>query len=69
LYCSLLSAKKNGKKYNNRYLFLQKEYGLKLPEWTEKYYPEQMQNLTDFSFVLNVYNDELKKLKGGEIYF
>lgn len=43
----------------------EKEFGLTLPEWTEKYYPEQLQNLTDFSYILGVYNDELKRIKGG----
>ncbi|XP_065086234.1 venom acid phosphatase Acph-1 [Ochlerotatus camptorhynchus] len=41
------------------------EFGLQLPEWTKDYYPEKMLPLTTLSYVLNVYNDELKKLKGG----
>lgn len=40
-------------------------YGLQLPEWSKKYYPEKLQNLTDESYILNVYTDELKLLKGG----
>lgn len=43
----------------------QKEYGLKLPEWTENYYPEKLVHLTDKSYVYAAYNDELKRLKGG----
>ncbi|XP_039448381.1 prostatic acid phosphatase [Culex pipiens pallens] len=41
------------------------EFGLTLPEWTRDYYPEKLLPLTKLSYVLNVYNDELKKLKGG----
>jgi prostatic aicd phosphatase len=44
---------------------LQQEFGLVLPEWTEKYYPNGMQEMTDKSYVYNAYNSELKKLKGG----
>jgi prostatic aicd phosphatase len=43
----------------------QKEYGLKLPEWTDKYFPSKLEPLTDKSYVFNAYNDELKRLKGG----
>lgn len=41
------------------------EYGLKLPEWTKKFYPDKMLNLTELSYIYNVYTDELKKLKAG----
>lgn len=41
------------------------EFGLTLPEWTKEYYPDKLLPLTRLSYVLNVYNDELKKLKGG----
>lgn len=43
----------------------EQEFGLELPEWTKLYYPYRLQELTDLSYILNVYNDELKKLKGG----
>ena len=43
----------------------EKDYGLKLPKWTDEYYPDKLKHLTDVSYILNVYNDELKKLKGG----
>lgn len=43
----------------------EEEFGLELPEWTKLYYPYRLQELTDLSYILNVYNDELKKLKGG----
>lgn len=41
------------------------EYGLKLPEWTEKYYPDRLIALTELSYIYNVYTDELKKFKAG----
>lgn len=44
---------------------LQKEYGLKLPEWTENYFPKKLEYLTDKSYVYAAYNNELKRLKGG----
>lgn len=43
----------------------EKDFGLKLPEWTETYFPKMLQNLTDESYILNVYTDELKRIKGG----
>lgn len=43
----------------------EKEYGINLPRWTKKYYPNPLQKLTELSYIYNVYNDELKKLKGG----
>lgn len=43
----------------------EEEFGLELPAWTKLYYPYRLQELTDLSYILNVYNDELKKLKGG----
>lgn len=41
------------------------EYGLTLPEWTQKYYPDLLTNLTDQSYIYNVYTPELKKFKAG----
>lgn len=38
---------------------------LTLPEWTKDYYPDKLIPLTLYDFQLNVYNDDLKKLKGG----
>lgn len=43
----------------------EKEYGLKLPQWTKDYFPDKLQCLTDKSYLINAYNDELKRLKGG----
>lgn len=41
------------------------EYGLKLPNWTKAYYPDKLLPLTKKSYALNVYTDEMKRLKGG----
>lgn len=41
------------------------EYGLKLPKWTHAYYPDKLLNLTELSYIYNVYTDELKQLKAG----
>uniref|UniRef100_A0A2M4AMW9 Putative lysosomal & prostatic acid phosphatase n=1 Tax=Anopheles triannulatus TaxID=58253 RepID=A0A2M4AMW9_9DIPT len=41
------------------------EFGLKLPVWTLDYYPDRLLPLTKKSYVLNVYTDEMKRLKGG----
>ncbi|XP_055528678.1 prostatic acid phosphatase-like [Wyeomyia smithii] len=41
------------------------EFGLPLPEWTLEYYPTKLLPLTRLSYILNVYNNELIKLKGG----
>ncbi|KAJ4440011.1 hypothetical protein ANN_08142, partial [Periplaneta americana] len=43
----------------------EEDYNLTLPEWTHGIYPDRLIPLTVFSFVLNTYNDELQKLKGG----
>jgi len=40
---------------------------LTLPEWTRGIYPDRLIPLTVFSFVLNAYNTELQKLKGGKL--
>lgn len=41
------------------------EFGLRLPKWTHEYYPEKLQNLTEMSYIYNIYTDELKQLKAG----
>jgi prostatic aicd phosphatase len=43
----------------------EESYNLTLPEWTKQYYPDKLLPPTIFSFVLNAYNDRLKRLKGG----
>lgn len=41
------------------------EYGLKLPKWAQSYYPDKLTNLTELSYIWNIYTDELKQLKSG----
>lgn len=41
------------------------EYGLKLPQWTKQYYPDKLTNLTDLSYIYNVYTNEMKQMKAG----
>ncbi|KAG8263237.1 prostatic acid phosphatase-like [Homalodisca vitripennis] len=48
-------------------LLAETSFNLTLPEWVNDYFPEKMAAVTAYSFTLNVYNDELKKLKGGPL--
>lgn len=41
------------------------EYGLRLPKWTQDYYPDKLENITNLSYIYNAYTDELKQLKAG----
>lgn len=41
------------------------EYGLELPEWTNEYYPHRLENLTELSYIYNIYTEEMKKVKAG----
>lgn len=41
------------------------EFGLELPEWTKKYYPHRLQNLTELSYIYNIYTPEVQKIKAG----
>uniref|UniRef100_A0A1B0EX28 Uncharacterized protein n=1 Tax=Phlebotomus papatasi TaxID=29031 RepID=A0A1B0EX28_PHLPP len=43
----------------------EEEYGLKLPEWTKRFYPEKLLPLTELSYVWNVHTPEMKRLKAG----
>ncbi|CAI6369223.1 unnamed protein product [Macrosiphum euphorbiae] len=43
------------------------DYGVALPSWTTKVYPTKLAKVTSRSFILNAYNDEMKKLKGGPL--
>ncbi|GAB0088473.1 venom acid phosphatase Acph-1 [Sergentomyia squamirostris] len=43
----------------------EEEYGLKLPEWTKRFFPDKLSPLTELSYVWNVYTDEMKRLKAG----
>ncbi|KAJ4440010.1 hypothetical protein ANN_08141, partial [Periplaneta americana] len=66
-----LSQYQQGQYLRTRYgeflgnIYTQEDYNLTLPEWTHGIYPDRLIPLTVFSFVLNAYNDELQKLKGG----
>lgn len=46
-------------------LTAEKHMNLILPKWTKNYYPDKLIPLTLYDFQLNVYNDFLKRLKGG----
>uniref|UniRef100_A0A1Y1N7Z4 Acid phosphatase n=1 Tax=Photinus pyralis TaxID=7054 RepID=A0A1Y1N7Z4_PHOPY len=46
-------------------LMSEEAYGLKLPPWTAEFYPKRILNATVFSYVLNAYNNNLNRLKGG----
>ncbi|XP_076241799.1 prostatic acid phosphatase isoform X2 [Calliopsis andreniformis] len=46
-------------------LTAEKQMNLSLPEWIKDYYPDKLIPLTLYHFRLNVYNDLLKRLKGG----
>lgn len=43
----------------------EQEHGLRLPDWTAKYFPNKLQPLTEASFIYNIQTDELKRLKAG----
>ena len=36
-----------------------------LPDWTVGVFPDQMKNLSDFSFAMKAYTHEMQRLKGG----
>jgi prostatic aicd phosphatase len=42
-----------------------KELGLTLPKWTSGLFPEKMEKFHSKFFVLQVFNQKLKRLKGG----
>ncbi|GLV33616.1 uncharacterized protein CBL_21233 [Carabus blaptoides fortunei] len=46
-------------------LVAEEGYGLTLPDWTKKFYPDTLESLTEYSYIVNAYNDKLKRLKGG----
>lgn len=46
-------------------LNVQTEYGLKLPSWAEKFYPNVLDNLTELAFLTNIHTLELKQIRGG----
>lgn len=46
-------------------LLAEREFGLTLPDWTTPFYPKKMQELTDLSYVINVYTEDMQRIKGG----
>jgi len=46
-------------------LLAEQEFGLKLPDWTKEYFPDKLQFLTEQSYIYNIYNTELQKIKAG----
>ncbi|XP_043258395.1 prostatic acid phosphatase-like isoform X2 [Colletes gigas] len=46
-------------------LTAEKQMNLSLPDWTKDYYPDKLIPLTMYDFRLNVFNDLLRRLKGG----
>lgn len=43
----------------------EQDFGLELPEWTRKVFPDPLAKITAQSFVFNAMNNVLQKLKGG----
>uniref|UniRef100_A0A1B0CVJ6 Putative lysosomal & prostatic acid phosphatase n=1 Tax=Lutzomyia longipalpis TaxID=7200 RepID=A0A1B0CVJ6_LUTLO len=43
----------------------EEEYGLKLPEWTKRFFPDRLIPLTELSYIWNVQTQEMKRLKAG----
>ncbi|XP_051175273.1 prostatic acid phosphatase-like [Leptopilina boulardi] len=41
--------------------------GLKLPEWTNNYFPEKLIELSKLSLSLNVYNETMRQMKSGPL--
>lgn len=50
---------------NKSFSLFKSDYGMTLPSWTSRVYPSRLAEVTARSFVLNAYNDEMRKLKGG----
>lgn len=48
-------------------LTAEEQMNLTLPNWTKDYYPDKLIPLTLYEFQLNVYNDVLRRLKGGPL--
>lgn len=46
-------------------LLAEADFGLDLPKWTRDYFPHRLINLTEASYIINVYTPELQKFKGG----
>lgn len=48
-------------------LFVEEAKGLTLPEWTKKFYPQPLLNLTRFRFAVRSYNAPVKRLRCGPL--
>lgn len=57
----------NAEHINSLYITLEAErdFGLKLPDWAQEYFPKKMQYLAEQSYVYNAYTAEMQKIKGG----
>ncbi|KYM98697.1 Lysosomal acid phosphatase [Cyphomyrmex costatus] len=51
--------------YDN--LYIETLYNKTLPQWTKSVFPEKMKPLATFSFMIEVYNKILKRLKAGPL--
>ena len=45
---------------------MQSRYNKTLPEWTTGYFPDQMKELSDFSFSMQAYTTDMQRLRGGK---
>lgn len=45
--------------------FIEGIYKKTLPDWTKKVYPDKMQSMSAFSFKLNTYTHDMKRLRSG----
>lgn len=48
-------------------LFIESRLNKALPDWTVGVFPDQMKNLSDFSFAMKAYTHEMQRLKGGPL--
>lgn len=46
-------------------LLTESEFGLKLPQWSQEFYPHKLRNLAELCYIHIVYTNELKQLKAG----
>jgi len=48
-------------------LFIESSCNMPLPNWTTGYFPDQMKELSDFSFSMQAYTTEMQRLRGGPL--
>ncbi|KAK2727676.1 prostatic acid phosphatase-like [Artemia franciscana] len=48
-------------------LFIETRFNLTLPNWTDSVYPEPLKEVSDFSFGMKAYTNEMKKIRGGPL--